>query len=90
MYSSWLFNKNRIEFTFLHAGAAFDALFLVNQVGLLTFACNGVDRTIPGTECTTDAVFRVDDVLHQGFATTGTAFFIADMFQVFMVKIGHG
>ena len=68
MAQSSLIDVDRTEFAFLHACPAFDAFLLVDDMDLFAFAADGVHRTVPGTERTSDAFVGDDNILHEGLA----------------------
>jgi hypothetical protein len=82
--------SDRLKFAPRIAISAFGALLLMNIVNLFLIAGDGVNRTLPCTNCTSGALLLDDLVGKKVLAHLGRAFFLVDVGLILITEIPDG
>ena len=85
-----LLNLYRFKLAYLKTGPALDAFSLIQEVGLLFFACNCLCRTNFKAGATTRAGLGIDAEGDEILTRLGRASLLLDMGLVFISKIADG
>ena len=82
--------RNRMEGAARHAGAALDALRLIDDIGLFAWnARNTRDRAVTSAFGALLAEIRIDPVLHKLLANVSRALLVNDVSVIFFWELRH-